>query len=130
MTIPFWCLLLAVLAPYVLAGVGTYYKQQQFGSVDNSAPRAQAAHLEGAGARAWAAQQNAWEALAVFTPAVLVAHVAGADAQLSALAAVVFVAARASHAFCYVTDRPPLRSASFGVGMLCCLALFGLAAAA
>ena len=73
MTTPLWCLLIAALIPYVLAGISGYYKAQQFDAIDNNNPRAQSAQLEGAGARASAAQSNAWEAFAIFTAAVLVA---------------------------------------------------------
>lgn len=130
MTVPFWCLLGAILIPYVLTGVAGYFKNAQFGTVDNHDPRAQGAQLKGAGARAWAAQQNAWEALAVFTAAVMVAHFAGADAGASALAAIVFLVSRVLHAIFYVTDRPPLRSLSFLIGLVSCFWLIGLAARA
>ena len=55
MTTPFWCLAAACLIPYVLAGVGGYFRLQQFGSTDNKNPRLQTAKLEGTGARAAAA---------------------------------------------------------------------------
>lgn len=130
MTTPFWCLLVAIFLPYVLTGISGYYKQQQFGSIDNRLPRAQSAALEGAGARAWAAQQNAWEALVVFGLAVVVAHLAGADPGTSALASVIFVVARVLHGAFYVADLATLRSLSFGVATFCSLWLFWLAAAA
>ena len=130
MTIPFWCLVVAILIPYVLAGVGGYYKTRQFDQLDNHEPRTQALHLEAAGARTWAAQSNAWEALTVFAPAVIVAHLAGADAELSAVASVLFVVGRGLHSYFYIIDRPPFRSAAFTVGLLCSLWLFGLAAVA
>jgi uncharacterized MAPEG superfamily protein len=127
MTTPFWCLLVAVLIPYVLTGAAGYYKTKQFGRLDNKNPRAQAARLEGAGARAWAAQQNAWEALPVFASAVFVAHLAGADPGRSATAAVIFVIARVLHPIFYIANIDVARSLSFGVGFVACLWLFGLA---
>ncbi len=130
MTTPFWCLLAAILLPYVLAGVGGYFRMRQFGRIDNKHPRQQAAALEGAGARAYAAQQNAWEALAVFAPSVLVAHVAGADPDRSAIAALAFLAARVVHPVAYLANVDALRSLSFLVGFLACLYLFRLAAVA
>jgi uncharacterized MAPEG superfamily protein len=130
MTIPFTCLFVAICLPYVLTGVTTYFKRRQFGAIDNHQPRVQAAALAGAGARAYAAQQNAWEALLVFGLSVMVAHLAGADPRASAQASLLFVAARAGHAVCYVTDRAALRSACFAVGTGACLWLFGLAATA
>ena len=130
MTTPFWCLLIAVFIPYVLAGMAGYYKGKQFGSVDNNYPRVQGAALTGAGARAWGAQQNAWEALAVFTAAVMVAHFAGADAGRSATAAVLFLVARVLHAVFYISDIATARSLIFFVGFGSCMWLFWLAASA
>ncbi|MEM7018259.1 MAG: MAPEG family protein [Pseudomonadota bacterium] len=128
MTTPFWCLLVAVLIPYILAGSSAYFRIKQFGKPDNKNPRAQAAELEGAGARAVAAQNNAWEALAVFSVAVFVAHLAGADAATSATIAMVFIAARILHAVFYIANLDILRSLSFIVGIGCCIYLFVLAA--
>ena len=130
MTTPFWCLLVAVLIPYVLAMTGGYFKMRQLGSVDNKDPRAQAAALEGAGARAWAAQQNAWEALPVFASAVFIAHLAGADPGRSATAALVFVVARVLHPVAYIANVDVARSLVFLVGFGSCIWLFALAAQA
>lgn len=127
MTTPFWCLLIVILLPYVLSTTGGYFRVKQFGTLDNKNPRAQQAALEGVGARVQAAQQNAWEALPVFTAAVLVAHLAGADPHLSAIAAVVFVIARIAHPIFYATNVDALRSLSFLVGIGCCVWLFVLA---
>lgn len=128
MTTPFWCLLIAVFIPYVLSGVGGYFKTKQFGSVDIKNPRLQAAQLEGIGHRAQAAQENAWEALAVFTAAVFMAHFAGADPQASANAAMLFIAARIAHPIIYLADIGPLRTLAFVVGLGACIWLFVLAA--
>ena len=118
MTTPFWCLLVMIFMPYLLAGSTVYFKNKQFGKVDVNNPRDQSAGLTGQGARANAAQSNAWEALAVFGIAVLVAHFAGADPGTSATAALVFIAARISYTpffILWVTShsaRPPLLLAS------------------
>jgi uncharacterized MAPEG superfamily protein len=130
MTIPFWCLLVACLIPFFIAPIGGYFRGKQFGTMDNKNPRIQAAGLTGAGARAQAAQANAWEALPVFAAAVLVAHLAGADAGSSATAALVFIAARVGHAGFYLADLDKARSGIFLVGLGCCIWLFVLAARA
>lgn len=119
-----------MLLPFVLAGFGGYYRVRQFGNLDNKTPRKQSAALEGAGTRAVAAQQNAWEALAVFTAAVAVAHLAGADAGTAATASLVFVAARILHPIFYITNLDVLRSLSFVVGLGACITLFVSAARA
>jgi uncharacterized MAPEG superfamily protein len=129
-TTPFWCLLLVAVLPYVLAGIGGYLRIQQLGTLDAKHPRVQALELRGIAARAYGAQENAWEALALFGTAVVVAHLAGADPRLSALASVVFVIARLLHAAMYLANRAPLRTAVFLVGLGCCVWLFGLAISA
>jgi uncharacterized MAPEG superfamily protein len=130
MKTPFWCVLVAIFLPYTLAGVASYFKIKQFGSIDNHHPRAQATALEGAGARTYGAQLNAWEALVVFGLAVVVAHLAGADPGASSLASVIFLVARVLHAVFYISDMAPLRTLMFVVASVCCLWLFGLAVVA
>jgi len=128
MTVPFWCLVIAAFLPYVLSGVGGYYKMKQFGSVDIKNPRQQAAKLEGVGSRVQAAQDNSWEALAVFTVAVFIAHFAGADAQASATAAMLWVGARIAHPIIYMMDIGPLRTLAFVVALGAVIWLLVLAA--
>lgn len=130
MTVPFVCLLVVALLPFVIAGTGARMRVKQLGSLDAREPRVQALQLQGAARRAIDAQSNAWEALAIFTAAVAVAHLAGAAAGPSAVAAVVFVVARIGHAIFYVGDLPVARTAAFLTGLLCCLTLFGLGLAA
>jgi uncharacterized MAPEG superfamily protein len=127
LTTPFWCLLAVAAIPYLLAGIGAYLRVQQLGSLDANHPRLQALELRGAAARAYASQQNAWEALALFGAAVMVAHLAGADPGQSALASILFVVARSLHPVMYIGDLAPLRTLVFVVGLGCCLWLFGLA---
>lgn len=124
MTTPFWCLFIACLIPYFLTPIGVRYKAQQFGTVDNKNPRAQAAALEGTGARATAAQMNAWEALAIFTAAVTVNHLSGGDPGTSAILAMVWVAARILHAVFYLADIALARSAMFAVALFSAIGLF------
>lgn len=127
MSIPFWCLFIATILPITLSWVGGYYRQQQLGNIDNKYPRLQNEQLREAGARAVAAQKNAWEALAVFTPAVMVAHLTGANADNAALAAVVFIVARVLHGLFYLSNHDYLRSLSFIVSYGCCVWLFLMA---
>ena len=127
MTIPFWCLLIAVVLPILWSWVSGYYRQKQFGAVDNKNPRAQNAQLTGAGARAVAAQSNAWEALAIFTAATMASQLLGADAEKMATASMVFIAARIFHGIFYIADKDILRSLSFLVGFGCCIWLFVMA---
>ena len=130
MTTPFWCLILVSVLPWFIAPVSGYFKTQQFDALDNKYPRLQSAQLTGAGARAIGAQENAWEALAVFGVAVVVAHLAGADPGLSATAALLFVAARIGHAIFYIANIDIARSGVFLVGVGCIIWLFVLAGSA
>ncbi len=112
MTIPLWSVLFVILIPFVLALINDYMRYKEFGVFDNEHPREQTAKLTGTGARLWAAQQNAWEALIMFAPSVLIAHSLGADAHESAYAAIIFCAARIMHSICYVFNFATLRSLS------------------
>lgn len=111
--------------PYVLAPIAGYFKVQQFGKIDLNHPRQQSRELTGIGARADAAQSNQWEAIAVFSAAVFANHLRGdADPGTSAFLAQVFLAARVTHAGCYLADIAPLRSLAFLAGLGCSIALF------
>ncbi|HEY1534332.1 MAG TPA: MAPEG family protein [Polyangiaceae bacterium] len=131
MTIPFWCLFAAVLLPYVWFSFAAPFRAAQFGkALDLRTPRLQDPALAGRAARAQGAHQNSLEALAYFAPAVLVAHLAHADAAWSARLSVAFIVFRLVHGAVYMGDRPPLRTAFFALGLLTSLALFVLAACA
>ena len=128
MTTPLWCLIIVTVMPLLIAGIGAYLRVQQLGELDTRHPRIQALELRGAAARALAAQQNAWEALAMFTVAVGVAHLAGAAPGTSTMASIAFVVARVVHAVAYISDFAPLRSIAFAAGFGCCIWLVVLAA--
>jgi uncharacterized MAPEG superfamily protein len=123
-TTPLWCLFIGSLLPFLLAPAAAYYRKAQFGSIDNNNPRVQTAALTGAGARASAAQSNAWEALALFTAAVVANHLNGGDPGTSGTLAMVWVGARVVHGPAYVAGIAPLRSGVFLVGMICAISLF------
>jgi uncharacterized MAPEG superfamily protein len=120
MTIPFWCVIIVAFLPYLLAGIGLYFRITRLGGWDNDNPRAQYAKLEGAGWRAWSAQLNAWEALGLFTAVVVIAHLAGADPEKSALAAQVFVLTRLIHPVLYMANLATLRSIAVVTGLMSC----------
>jgi uncharacterized MAPEG superfamily protein len=128
MTTPFWCLVVVIFIPFVLAGIGGSYRGKAFGSADNKNPRAQAAKLEGVGARVYAAQENAWEAAIMFSVAILTTHLAGLPATEATPFAIAFVVARVAHAVFYIKDIDKMRSLSFLVGVICIITLFVKAA--
>jgi uncharacterized MAPEG superfamily protein len=129
-TTPLWCLVIVALLPYVLSFTGGYFRMRQLGSVDNKHPRQQVAQLEGVGARAYAAQANAWEALGFFTAAVAVLHLANPEVARGATAANLslgFLATRVLHPIFYLANLDLLRSLAFVVGLGCVIGLFWIA---
>ena len=120
MTLALWCLLIVSLLPVVCAGIAKW----GFRGFDNRHPREWLARQEGWRARANAAQQNSWEALAMFAAAVLTAHVAGAPQPTVDLLAGAFVVARLLFILLYVVDRATLRSLVWIAGVACCVGLF------
>lgn len=118
-------LILSVL-PLVCAWTAGYYRQKQFGSVDNKEPRLQSLQLTGAGARAVAAQSNTWEALGVYSAAILAIFISGVDLQSIFTPVVVFVALRIAYIPAYIADMDKLRSLIFLVGFGICMYLFYL----
>ncbi|RIL05927.1 MAG: hypothetical protein DCC71_08625 [Proteobacteria bacterium] len=122
--------MIVAFLPYALSFSGGYFRMREFQTVDNKHPRQQAAQLSGIGARCYAAQANAWEALAVFTAAVAVLHFANPDAargDTAATLAMVFVATRVAHAIAYLANVDLARSAVFLIGMVCVVWMFVLA---
>ncbi|WJF88914.1 MAPEG family protein [Paraburkholderia bonniea] len=119
MTILHLCLLIVALLPFpwtLIAKLGGRY--------NNHAPRAYLAALDGWRARAHAAHQNAWEALALFTAAVLVAGQAGEATTWINTLAVTYVVMRVLHGVLYLLDWASLRSLVWFVGLGCVIALF------
>lgn len=113
MTIAFWCVFIAGLLPYV-ASVAAKAGLPGF---DNNNPRVWIQKLEGARARANAAQANGFEAFPFFAAAVIVAHlVHGPQARVDTLA-MVFVAARVLYLPVYMAGWGALRSLLWAVGI-------------
>lgn len=117
------CLAIACVLPILCAGLA---KRGGIAnrSFDNHAPRAWLAKQEGAAARANAAQQNSWEALAIFGPAVLSAQLGHAPHALVDGLAIAFVVLRLVYVGLYVADRASLRSIVWTLGLLVSLGLF------
>jgi len=122
MTTSLYCLLIAVVLPYLLAGSSLYFRLKQFGTINTREPRQQAAELQGA--RVVAAQLNAWEALLVFAAALFVASISGVGTETVNQASLIFIAGRVLHGVFYIADNAPLRSLSFAVSFGSCISLF------
>ncbi|MFC6669960.1 MAPEG family protein [Marinobacterium aestuariivivens] len=120
MPVILYVLFISAVIPVLLAGVGNLFRARQFGRFDNEHPRLQQARLEGAGARAQAAQANAWEALTVFGVSCFIAYAAGVRLESLTLVALLFLACRILHAVFYIANLSTLRSLIFAVAMGCC----------
>jgi uncharacterized MAPEG superfamily protein len=123
-------LLIMCILPLTCAWIAGYHRQKQLGTVDNKEPRSQALQLTGAGARAVAAQGNTWEALAVFSAAILAVFISGVDLESITTPVMVFVALRIAYIPVYIGNIDKLRSLIFLVGYGICIYLIYLALSA
>lgn len=121
MTIALWCVLAASLLPIVCTGIA---KLSAGGRFDNNNPREWLARQGGMSARANAAQQNSWEALAIFAAAVFVAHLAHAPQPRVDTLALAFIGIRIAYIGAYLANLATLRSLVWMVGMGLCIALY------
>lgn len=130
MTVGFWCVLVAVLLPYVGFGIARNRGRAPGGERlrDNRNPRDFPNRIEGLAKRAWHAHLNAFESLPGFAAAVIIAHLAGAPQNQIDILASVWVLARISHMAFYLTDKSTLRSLAQFVSLACVLGLFTVAA--
>lgn len=126
MTIALWTLLLAVLMPIVCAGIAKVGP----GRYDNRNPRAWQARQEGYRARAYAAQQNSWEALAVYIASLLAAYIGGVSADALATITGIFAVSRVAYLGCYLADLAALRSLVWFIGFGSCICLIVMGAQA
>lgn len=113
MNLPIITLLAMCVLPLVWSWTSGYYRHKQLGAIDNKNPREQNAKLTGAGARAVAAQQNAWEALAVYAAALLAVNVANVPVESYASLTGIILLCRVAHGVSYVANWDVLRSLVF-----------------
>jgi uncharacterized MAPEG superfamily protein len=124
MSIAYWCILVAVLLPYVWAFVA-----KRGPRYDNSDPRGWLAKRDDPRAhRANAAHLNAFEAFAPFAAGVLMAQAAGVEVHTVAWLALAFVVFRILHGIFYVGNVHVLRSLCWLGGFVCVLWLIAAAA--
>ncbi len=121
------CLLVLAIMPIACSWISGYYRSKLPGGVDNKHPRQQAAQLEGAGARAIAAQANSWEALAVFTAALVAVALSGMDVASVATLSLSVVVLRLVFVAAYLANIDILRSLCFLGSFGVCMYIFYLA---
>lgn len=125
MTVAYWCVLVALLLPYVWFGV---LNAKAGKARDNDSPRDFLPRLEGVAKRAYGAHVNSFEANTGFAAGVIIAHLAHApQGRIDALA-LAFVALRVLHGILYLSGRGGLRSLVWFAGFVCIVALFVIGA--
>ncbi|WP_041230508.1 MAPEG family protein [Cycloclasticus sp. P1] len=121
------CLSCIAFMPYVASTIGGYYRVSQKGTYDLVNPRAQALQLVGAGARSQYLQANCWEALILFSVAILAVFLAGANIETVGMLSVAFVVIRCVYFFAYLANMAMLRFTAFTLGFFCCAGFFYMA---
>lgn len=126
MTLAYWCVLAAILLPYIWTGVAK--ATGGFRPRDNHNPREYLEKLEGPAKRAHWAQLNTFESIPGFMAAVIIAHLAGApQGQIDTLA-VAYIGLRLLYGVLYITNKAALRTLVWGAALACVVGLFIVAA--
>lgn len=126
MTIAYWCVLAAILLPYIWTGVAKF--TSGFRPRDNHNPREYLERLEGPAKRAHWAQLNTFESIPGFMAAVIIAHLAGAPQSTVDAIALTYIGLRLGYGVLYITDKARLRSLVWAGGVACIVALFVVSA--
>jgi uncharacterized MAPEG superfamily protein len=116
------CLIAAALLPYI-AKVPLAFAMNKAGGYDNHHPREQQLNLEGFGARALAAHQNAFESLIIFAAAILLAVATNTSHETVQLLAMIHVAARIIYNLLYLLNIGTVRSIVWLIGIACSFAI-------
>ena len=129
MTIAYWCVLAAILLPYICFGIARNRGRGLHGERlrDNRNPRHFPNRIEGLAKRAWDAQLNSFESLPGFAAAVIIAHLAHAPQNQIDILATVWVLVRVAYVVFYLTDKSTFRSSAQFVSLACVLGLFVVA---
>jgi len=128
MTIAYWCVLIALMLPYV-ATVFAKSSSGGFKPKHNHDPREFLATVQGVAKRANNAQKNGFEITPGFAAAVIIAHLAAVAGQgLVDQLAIAFVISRVLYTWCYIADWALLRSLVWFVGLGLIISLFVVSA--
>lgn len=126
MTVAYWCVLAAILMPYIWTGVAKF--TSGFAPRDNHAPREYLDKLQGPAKRAHWAQLNTFESIPGFMAAVIIAHLAHAPQGRVDALALTYIGLRLAYGILYIKDLATLRSLVWAGGVACIVALFVVAA--
>lgn len=122
MTTLIYSLIAAALLPYI-AKIPLAVAMHKAGGYDNNHPREQQAKLDGFGARALAAHQNAFESLLIFAIAILLALATDTINEDIEFMAVLHVGFRVVYHLLYLLNVGALRSVSWFIAIGCSFAI-------
>lgn len=111
-----YCLIAAALLPY-LAKIPVAIAMNKLGGYDNNHPREQQAKLQGFGARALAAHQNAFESLIVFSAAILLAIATDTVNESVQLFSILHIGFRVAYHILYLVNIGVMRSICWAVAI-------------
>jgi uncharacterized MAPEG superfamily protein len=121
------CLLITAILPILLTWAAAYFRNKDLGFIDNQNPRKQYLLLDGIGGRTVAAQKNTWEALVVYSAALIAVFITNVPAEAIANACLIFMTSRLLFIGLYLINLDKLRSLAFISGYGSCLYMFYLA---
>ena len=122
MTFAYFSILLFALFNLFCAAAAK--KAANMHAAENHNPREILARATGKAARLNAAQQNGYEMLPLYAATIITAHATGEAAQGTInFWATLFLLSRAAYIWAYAQDKATARSAIWGVGMICVIAL-------
>lgn len=125
MTIAYWCVLTAIILPYILAAIA---RLPGLTLERNLIPRIVSDDLSGVRQRSLWAHQNALEVIAPFVAAVVIAQILKVPQSTIDTLSIAFIGFRVAHALAYMANLGVLRSLMFLGGMGCIVGLFIAAA--
>lgn len=117
------CLFIACLLPYLTKLPVAVAMKNQPGGYNNNHPRMQQAALSGFGARAYAAHQNSFESLIIFSAAILTALATNHLSTTIQGLAVFYIVSRCVYHLFYLLDWAALRSTIWSLGLLASLSI-------
>lgn len=116
MSLPFTCVLIAGVMPYLLIGIAKFGAREY----DHHRPREYMEAQSGWRLRAYWAHQNGFESFPLFAAAVIIAHLNQVHPPTLNGVCLGFLGFRTLHAFFYLFDWATLRTMSW-VGSLACI---------
>tara|TARA_B100001013_G_C24499486_1_gene398592 strand:- start:21 stop:395 length:375 start_codon:yes stop_codon:yes gene_type:complete len=121
MTFAYFCIVIAIVMPIILAGIA---KKGSETPINNNDPRNHISHLKNRAKYAYGAEQNCYESFPPFAIAVVVAHLIGGTQLTIDILAGLYIVSRLLYIVFYLQGKGTLRSVTFMVGFIATISLF------